>query len=310
MERMLGDGVGVDPVEGRLVAPAAGVVLSVHAAGHAVTLELDSGPVLLLHVGLDTVGLGGEGFTPAISEGQRVAEGDTLIEFDLDLLARRARSLVTPLIVTNAESFRIASRAEQGPIKAGEPLLAVEPLSMSATVGASPTATQSRSLRLLLAHGLHARPAARLSKLAGEYDAQAEILSEDGRVAPLRSPVAMLGLGLRHGANITIRAGGPQAKEAVSAISDLLETGMGELQPLAAEEPAAAKVQLPSQLAGIAAVPGMAIGRAWRLRQQHFSVDELASNPQEERAALAKARTGVETALQKEAQDRQSHMRH
>jgi len=110
-ERMLGDGVAVDPVEGRVVAPAAGLVTSVHPSGHAVTLTLDSGPVLLVHIGLDTVALGGEGFTPAVKEGERVSAGQILIDFDLDLLARRVRILVTPVIVTNREAFRLVSSA-------------------------------------------------------------------------------------------------------------------------------------------------------------------------------------------------------
>jgi len=85
----LGDGIAVDPVEGRVVAPGAGVVSSIHRAGHAITLSLDSGPVVLIHIGLDTVALGGVGFTPRVKDGQRVGEGETLIEFDLDLLARK-----------------------------------------------------------------------------------------------------------------------------------------------------------------------------------------------------------------------------
>lgn len=300
-ERMLGDGIAVDPVDGRLIAPASGVVSSVHASGHAVTLEVDGGPVLLIHIGLDTVALGGEGFSPVVKDGQRVTQGETLIEFDLDLLARRARSLVTPIIVTNSDAFRIASRAEQGAIKAGEPLLALEPLSASATPPSATPASESRPLRLLLAHGLHARPAARLSKLAGEFDAEAEIVAQDGRAAPVRSPVAMLGLGLRHGANLTIRAGGPQAREAVAAIAELLDSGMGELQPLVSEEPAVPAIETPRELLGITAVPGMAIGPAWRLRQLDISVEENATDPQAERARLAKARNRVETALREES---------
>jgi phosphocarrier protein FPr/phosphocarrier protein len=303
-ERMLGDGMAVDPVEGRLVAPGNGVVSSMHAAGHAVTLELDGGPVLLIHIGLDTVALGGEGFTPRVKDGQRVSTGETLIELDLDLVARRARSLVTPIIVTNGDAFRIASRASEGAIKSGEPLLTLEPVAASVVTSTITQPSASRSLRLLLAHGLHARPAARLSKLAGEHDAQVEIVAEDGRSASARSPVAMLGLGLRHGAEITIRADGTQAEEVVRALADLLATGMGELLPL--EEQAGSTpvdpLQPPSELRGISAVPGMAIGPAWHLRQQEIAVEEHASDAQAERETLAAARARVESALGDEAQ--------
>src|SRR5579884_2764097 len=265
-ERMLGDGMAVDPVEGQLVAPADGVVSTVHAAGHAVTLELDSGPVLLIHIGLDTVALGGEGFCPLVKEGQRVTAGETLIEFDLDVVARRAGSLVTPVIVTNGEAFRIASMASEGAIRSGEPLLNLEPIAASRAEAQAVQPYASRTLRLLLAHGIHARPAARLSKLAGEYDAQAEIVAEDRRSASARSPVAMLGLGLRHGAQVTIRAGGPQAEQAVAALADLLATGMGELLPIPQGPEAAPSEALPPprELRGISAVPGLAIGPAWR----------------------------------------------
>jgi len=308
-DRMLGDGTAVDPVEGRLVAPGDGAVSSVHAAGHAVTLALDSGPVLLIHIGLDTVALGGNGFSPAVKDGQRVAKGETLIHFDLDLLARRARSLVTPVIVTNGDAFRIASRAAEGPVDAGAPLLMLEPVAVPAVPVSAAQPTASRSLRLLLAHGLHARPAARLSKLAGEYDAKAEIVAEDGRAASARSPVAMLGLGLRHGSQVTIRAGGPQAEDAAAALAELLETGMGELQPLIQvpeTTPLAEPLEPAKELRGISAVPGMALGPAWRLNQNEIAVQEHASDPKAEREALAAARTKVQAALAAEAQGDQA----
>ena len=310
IDRMLGDGIAVDPVEGRLVAPADGVVSSVHPAGHAVTVELDSGPVLLIHIGLDTVALGGEGFSPRVKDRQRVAAGDVLIEFDLELLARRARSLVTPLIVTNGEAFRIASRAEQGPIEASGPLMALEAMNASLTPQLAAEPSASRTLRLQLAHGLHARPAARLSKLAGDYDAQAEVVTEDGRAASVRSPVAMLGLRLRHGAEVRIRAGGRQAEEAVAAIAGLLESGMGEFLPLPRGTHVtelAEAAPLPKELRGIAAVAGMAIGPAWRLKQQEIVVEEQGAEPEAEREALASACARVEAALESEARGGRSN---
>jgi len=217
-ERMLGDGMAVDPTEGRLVAPAAGTVVSVHAAGHAVSIELDSGPVLLIHLGLDTVQLGGAGFRPLVQEGQRVDGGDTLIEFDLDLIARRAPSLISPVIVTNGDAFRVVSPRAAGPVEAGAPLFSVEPIAAEASVELRNGTTVSRQLRLLLAHGIHARPAGRLSKLASEFSAEVKIVAPDGRSAPVRSPVMMLGLGLGHGAEITLSASGAEAEQVVAAL--------------------------------------------------------------------------------------------
>ena len=276
-ERMLGDGAAVDPVDGRVVAPGDGVVITIHPAGHAVTLDLDAGPVLLIHVGLDTIGLGGEGFTPSVKDGQRVAQGDVLIEFDLDLLARKARSVVTPVIVTNAEQFRVASFAATGPIETGQPLFSAEATNgVSAAEAAQPTI--SRSLRLVLAHGLHARPAARIAKLAGDYDAQLELVTEDGRAASARSPVAILGLGLRHGDRLTLRGGGVQAEAAAAAIADLLDSGMGELRPSETSvAPGPTEMPPSGELRGVSAVAGMAAGPAWRFRQTEIAVQEQGS---------------------------------
>jgi phosphocarrier protein FPr/phosphocarrier protein len=302
-DRMLGDGIAVDPIEGRIVAPAAGVVSSIHAASHAVTLTLDGGPVLLIHVGLDTVALGGTGFRPAVRDGQRVAQGDLLIEFNLDVLARAARSLVTPIVVTNGDAFRIASQPAEGPIEIGQPLLQIEAFGSSAVETATVSASASRSLRLLLAHGLHARPAARLAKAIADMDAEAEIVAEDGRTASARSPVAMLGLGLRHGASMTVRASGPQAECAVAALAEMLDSGMGELLPLAEERPA--NVASPpvghGSLQGVAAVSGLAIGPAWHLKHPEINVPEFAENADDQRTALSTARERVRSSLQAEA---------
>ena len=303
-ERMLGDGLAIDPIDGRVVAPAAGVVSSIHPSGHAVTLALDSGPVLLIHIGLDTVALGGVGFTPAVRDGQWVAEGDLLIEFDLDVLARRARSLVTPVIVTNGDAFRVTPTAIEGAIEAGRPLLAIESIERAAVAQVVEGATASRSLRLSLAHGLHARPAARLAKTVAEFEAIAEIVSEDGRVASVRSPVAMLALGLRHGAALTLRASGAQADLAVEKLGEILDSGMGELLPMMEAKPSAMKsaAKVPGMLCGIAAVSGLAIGPAWRLKQRRSAIIEQAEDPAAERKALTAARERVKALLEMEAE--------
>ncbi|MBW8842588.1 MAG: PTS glucose transporter subunit IIA, partial [Sphingomonadales bacterium] len=254
-EKMLGDGVAIDPVEGRLLAPGAGVVLSVHPAGHAVTLQLDAGPVLLMHIGLETVGLGGEGFAPKVTDGQRVAAGELLVEFDLDRLARTAKSLVTPVIVTNGEAFAVEDAVSGRAIAAGEPVMRFRALggAAAATEGAAPTI--NRSLVLPLAHGLHARPAARIAQLAADYPGTIEIVAPSGRAASARSAVAMLALALPHGAAISVRG---SDGDGVDAIADLLASGMGELKPVATGAgvaPEAATVEMPSLLKGVVAVP-------------------------------------------------------
>lgn len=300
-EKMLGDGVAIDPVEGRLLAPGAGVVLSVHPAGHAVTLQLDAGPVLLMHIGLETVGLGGEGFAPKVTDGQRVAAGELLVEFDLDRLARMAKSLVTPVIVTNGEAFAVEDAVSGRAIAAGEPVMRFRALggAAAATEGAAPTI--NRSLVLPLAHGLHARPAARIAQLAADYPGTIEIVAPSGRAASARSAVAMLALALPHGAAISVRG---SDGDGVDAIADLLASGMGELKPVATGAgvaPEAATVEMPSLLKGVVAVPGTAIGPAFRPADPVADIPENGSGIDAERTALAGAKDRARAALAADA---------
>ncbi|GAA4770971.1 phosphoenolpyruvate--protein phosphotransferase [Stakelama sediminis] len=304
-DRMLGDGIAIDPVEGQLTAPGNGVVTNIHPAGHAVTLTLDSGPVLLMHIGLDTVGLGGAGFSPLVTEGQRVAAGDTLIRFDLDQLARTARSLITPVIVTNGEAFRIVSRTGEGVVAPGAPLLTLEAVATGepAKYRATTSGPQiEQTIALPLAQGLHARPAARIAKLASDFDADIALCAEGGHSASARSSVAMLGLALTHGASVSLRATGPDAGAAVNAIVALIESGMGELLPVgtAVAQPRPVPA-LPDTLTGVVAAPGMAIGPAFRLNTEAIAVPETGENPAGETRKLEAAKAQVRAALETEA---------
>ena len=299
-EKMLGDGVAIDPVEGRLVAPGAGTVLSVHPAGHAVTLELDAGPVLLMHIGLETVGLGGEGFAPKVADGQRVAAGALLVEFDLDRLARIAKSLVTPVIVTNGEAFAVEAPAAGRAVAAGEPVMAFRALGGGTATAVDGAPTTSRALDLPLAFGLHARPAARIAQLAATYEGTIEIVAPSGRAASARSAVAMLALALPHGAAISVR--GSDA-DGVAAVADLLASGMGELKPvgMVAEPVSAAPDTLPPELTGVVAVPGTAIGPAFRPADPVADLPEHGAGIDSERAALAAAKDMIRAELAADA---------
>src|SRR6478609_5361849 len=85
-QKMVGDGLSIDPTDNVLRAPCDGEIATLHAAGHAVTLRSEEGVEVLLHIGIDTVGLKGEGFQPRVKVGDRVKAGDPLIEFDVDFL--------------------------------------------------------------------------------------------------------------------------------------------------------------------------------------------------------------------------------
>ncbi|ATG52955.1 PTS glucose transporter subunit IIA [Brachybacterium vulturis] len=99
---LLGPGFAVDPADGTIVAPVAGTIVTVPDTRHAVGLRTPGGAELLIHVGVDTVTLKGEGFTARCAEGDSVEAGAVLLEVDLEAIRDRVPSLVTPVIVTNA----------------------------------------------------------------------------------------------------------------------------------------------------------------------------------------------------------------
>ena len=110
-QRLVGDGVSIDPMSDRVLAPCDARVLQVHRAHHAVTLSA-RGLEIIIHVGLDTVLLEGEGFTAHMKAGDTVRTGAALLSFDADLVARRARSLLTQVVVSNVEKSPQSSRAK------------------------------------------------------------------------------------------------------------------------------------------------------------------------------------------------------
>ena len=157
---MFGDGIGVDPLVGQLVAPCDGVVTHLARTGHALTLATADGAEILLHIGIDTVELNGRGFTPKVVQGAHVHTGDLLIEFDQDLVACNAPSLVSVIAVANSDAFEIVERAGAGMLKAGEtPLLLLRPRA-GAAAEASRQATNvteeaRQTVTLVHAGGLH-----------------------------------------------------------------------------------------------------------------------------------------------------------
>ncbi|MFD2923524.1 PTS sugar transporter subunit IIA [Halobacillus naozhouensis] len=100
-QRMMGDGVAIEPADGKVVTPVAGEVVQVFPTKHAVGIKTKSGVEVLVHIGLETVSMEGEGFEGHVDAGDRVQPGDPLITFDMDLVNKKAKSTTTPVIITN-----------------------------------------------------------------------------------------------------------------------------------------------------------------------------------------------------------------
>jgi len=102
-QKMIGDGIAFLPREGKVVAPADAIVTHIFTTKHAVALETAEGLELLIHIGLDTVNMQGEGFSIHVAEGSQVKQGDLLVTFDLKLIKKKATSSITLIIITSGE---------------------------------------------------------------------------------------------------------------------------------------------------------------------------------------------------------------
>lgn len=102
--RMMGDGVAIDPTEGVVVSPVDGEIVQLFHTKHAIGIKAKNGTEILIHVGLETVKMEGEGFEAHVSEGKAVKAGDKLISFDLELIREKAKSTITPIVITNTDA--------------------------------------------------------------------------------------------------------------------------------------------------------------------------------------------------------------
>lgn len=118
--KAVGDGVAIKPSDKTVVAPAAGTLVKVFATGHAFCLETAEGVELVVHMGLDTVALGGKGFTRLVEEGAEVVAGQPILEMDLDFLNANARSMISPVVVSNSDDFAGLELLASGQVTAGE----------------------------------------------------------------------------------------------------------------------------------------------------------------------------------------------
>lgn len=121
--KVLGDGCAIEPTDGKLYAPCDGVIDTVFETCHAVNMRSDQGAELLLHVGIDTVKLGGKYFTAHVQDGQQVKTGDLLLSFDADKIRQAGYQLTTPLIVCNSEDYNKMEPLAYGIIRAGAAFL-------------------------------------------------------------------------------------------------------------------------------------------------------------------------------------------
>ena len=118
----MGQCCGIDPVEGKVFAPADGEITQAPESGHAIGLMAANGAEVLLHVGVDTVEMKGDGFSPKVKVGDKVKKGDLLLEMDLDKIAAANHPAVVITVVTNTDDFKSVELAASGTVEPGDEL--------------------------------------------------------------------------------------------------------------------------------------------------------------------------------------------
>ena len=298
---MMGDGLAIEPLSSSLLAPCDGEIIQLSSTGHALTLRAANGAEILMHIGIDTVKLGGQGFKPLITRGAQVSCGQPLIDFDADAIAHKAPSLVTVIVVTNSDEMALSSAAN-GMVHAG----AAGFLSVTALRDVSPAvpapdqhaATDELSAIAILAHegGLHARPSAMVQGVARRFAAKLEIGFGDHR-ASARSVTALMGLGVGEGAQVTVYASGEAAAEALDALVGALQTATSAGHRDAPVTATVVQTRTDGKVAGVCAAPGMAVGTLVQLTSQERAVNERGAGIEPELAALQGALKTVHTAI-------------
>ncbi|MGG0461125.1 PTS sugar transporter subunit IIA [Priestia aryabhattai] len=119
-QKMMGDGFAIEPSEGQVVSPVAGEVVQLFHTKHAVGLKTEAGTEVLIHIGLETVAMEGEGFEAHVTQGDKVSVGTPLITFDLALIQEKAKSIITPIVITNSDASENFEILAQGTVQKGE----------------------------------------------------------------------------------------------------------------------------------------------------------------------------------------------
>ena len=298
--KLAGEGVGLDPTSSEVLAPFDGKVTQLHRAHHALAITSAEGVEVLIHVGLDTVKLEGRHFTALVELGAQVTQGQPLLRFEADAVAREARSLISVVLVTNHAVELVAPAL----VEAGQTVLLkvaeLPKLSPSPPAGER-VGVRGDPILLRYPQGLHARPAAVLAQKAKQFVATIHLRKGEAS-ANAKSVVALMGLSTRKGDEVVLEASGPDADAAIAALTPLLRGGEVSEPRLPSPRPSPPRGE---RGAGVPAAPGLALGRVVQLRGAVRTLTEHGGPPAEEKEHLRTAQR--EAALQLEALERQSN---
>lgn len=296
---LAGQGYAIDPVVSVLKAPCAGEVVQLHRSLHALTLRRSDGLEVLMHVGIDTVKLNGQGFKARVKVGDRVEAGAELLEFDSDLIATRCRSLITVVVIPENPSVT-GVHASEGKITQGADWLKVDLKEVDpgpalfrsgGETGEMKAESAGRWLVLPNPSGMHARPAAQLLTLVKGLPGDIWLETRRAR-ASARSLVGILGLGLAPKDEVRLVHNGLRPAQLEHLENEILG-GLGDDLNAAAAAPEPVAVTdapvVAGQLRGVVASRGLALGTVYLWKRATFKLPETGQGTAEERDKFEQA---------------------
>jgi phosphoenolpyruvate-protein phosphotransferase len=300
-EKMVGDGFAIDPLDNVLHSPIDGKIKSIHRAKHAITIESNLGFDILIHVGLETVSLGGEGFKVKVKEGDLVKTGDILSEFDIAYISERVVALITPVLVTDIEEKQLSVEIlpHDTIIDLSKPIMIVNcgQVTTISHVESSQNSLESELITVPNTHGIHARPAAQLNAIARKYPNHEIVMLKGEQSGNVKSVVSLLSLSVQYQDQIKILVKGDGAQ----AIIDELKAALLEMHDDESENPNAnptageedSKVEN-GKYHGVVASTGMAVAKLVQQTGVQFKYDRFAADSE---AELAKLETTTKTLI-------------
>ena len=303
-EKMLGDGVAFQPQEDFIYAPADSFVKSLHKCLHAIVLEKD-GFEILIHIGVDTVSLKGKGFKALVRNGDFVKQGQKLIEFDREFLAKNAPSNLVITVI--AAPLEVTLKKEN--IDEVTPQTKIFEVSRQDTEEQPPQDEKdlpvfTQDLTISNASGLHARPAGEVATLAQSFKRTNIYIEKDLKKVNAKSVVEILGLSLVYGDKVKILASGENAEFAAMEVKNFI---LRELKDIIVQEPPKPEPVIDfttneeQQVKGIGIFDGLAIGKAYVVQESQFKIEEKSKLPvSQELAKFRSALSHVKINLDKE----------
>jgi phosphocarrier protein FPr len=275
-QKIVGIGVAIDPTEEEITSPCNGTISQLHPSGHAIAILTSDKIEILIHIGIDTIKLKGEGFQKLVKNGMTVKIGQPLIRFNADLIARKAKSLLTEVVLTNQAQIKDFNMLANNEVSVNDPLFSIQLcaddiLDKAPQQQKSGIKIKSSLIEIKNLSGIHARPAALLANFSKKF--QSELFLVKGtRSANVRSLTSIMSLEVLQKDRVYLEAIGPDAAQAIEQLTQLFNKELIENEdPLEVEsskknELEVVKIQKPGFYSGVTASPGYAVGRLFYLK--------------------------------------------